>query len=51
MVTLDGKEILVKAGDPPVLVPRRAVHSMKGFKGERVRVRERADPGGDYKAL
>ena len=41
----------MQAGDPAVFIPARAVHSMKGFKGERVRVRERADPAGEYKAL
>ncbi|KIM93742.1 hypothetical protein OIDMADRAFT_21493 [Oidiodendron maius Zn] len=50
-ITLDGKTTLMKAGDPAVLVPRRAVHSVKGFKGERLIFREKPDPAGIYKAL
>ena len=50
-ITLNGKTSLLKAGDPAVLVPRRAVHSVKGFKGEKLIFREKPDPAGIYKAL
>jgi mannose-6-phosphate isomerase-like protein (cupin superfamily) len=50
-ITLDGKTSVIKAGDPAVLVPRRAVHSVKGFKGEKLIFREKPDPAGIYKAL
>ncbi|KAI1425315.1 hypothetical protein F5Y12DRAFT_747939 [Xylaria sp. FL1777] len=50
-LTLDGKEIIVKAGDPPVLIARRVVHSVESFKGERAIIQERPSPGGIYKAL
>jgi mannose-6-phosphate isomerase-like protein (cupin superfamily) len=50
-ITLNGKTTTVKAGDPAVLVPRRAVHSVRGFKGESLIFREKPDPAGIYKAL
>ena len=50
-VTLDGKHIILKAGDAPLILPRRAVHAMKSFKGEKVVFREQPDPPGMYKAL
>lgn len=50
-MTLDGKTTIVNAGDPEVLVPRRTVHSVKGFKGEKLIFREKPDPAGLYKAL
>lgn len=50
-VTLDGEKIIVKAGDPSILVARRIVHSIKSFEGERLVFRERPDPGGLHKAL
>ena len=50
-ITLSGKTSILKAGDAAVLVPRRAVHSVKGFKGEKLIFREKPDPAGIYKAL
>ncbi|KAI1360497.1 hypothetical protein F5Y08DRAFT_348719 [Xylaria arbuscula] len=50
-ITLNGKTRIVKAGDPPVLVERRVVHSFQSFKGERVVVEERPIPGGKYKFM
>ncbi|OTB08949.1 hypothetical protein M426DRAFT_6980 [Hypoxylon sp. CI-4A] len=50
-VTLDGEKVILQAGDPAVRVPRRVVHSMRGFEGERLVLRESADPAGIYKAL
>ncbi|KAI0433450.1 hypothetical protein F5Y09DRAFT_73939 [Xylaria sp. FL1042] len=50
-ITLDGKEIIVKAGDPPVLIARRVVHSIETFEGERAVIQERPSPGGIYKAM
>lgn len=49
-VGLEGKKIIVNAGDAPVLIPARAVHSLRGFKGERLVFQEQAFPGGSYKA-
>ncbi|KAI1409704.1 hypothetical protein F5Y13DRAFT_169300 [Hypoxylon sp. FL1857] len=50
-ITLNGDKFVLKAGDPAVLVPRRAPHSIKGFIGERLVFRERPDPAGMYKAM
>ncbi|KAI1856781.1 hypothetical protein JX265_011422 [Neoarthrinium moseri] len=50
-VTIDGVKHVIRAGDPVLFVPARTVHSIQGFKGERLVVRERADPAGDYKAV
>lgn len=50
-IRLNGNTVLMKAGDPAVLVPRRAVHSVRGFKGEKLIFREKSDPAGIYKAL
>ncbi|KAI1769930.1 hypothetical protein F4818DRAFT_456507 [Hypoxylon cercidicola] len=50
-VTLNGDKIMLKAGDPALLVPRRVVHSIQGFKGEKFIFRERPNPAGMYKAL
>lgn len=50
-LTVNGETTIVNAGDPVVLIPRRAVHSVKGFKGEKLIFRERPDPAGLYKAL
>ncbi|KAI1402772.1 hypothetical protein F4819DRAFT_507228 [Hypoxylon fuscum] len=50
-VTVNGDKIVLKAGDPAVFVPRRIVHSMKGFEGEKLIFRERPDPAGMYKAM
>lgn len=50
-ITIDGKKSVQKAGEPPAFIPVRAVHSMKGFKGERLVLREQADPAGIYKAM
>ncbi|KAI2638972.1 hypothetical protein GGS26DRAFT_587743 [Hypomontagnella submonticulosa] len=50
-ITLNGDKFILKACDPAVLVPRRARHSVKGFVGERLVFRERADPAGMYKAM
>ncbi|KAH7304232.1 hypothetical protein B0I35DRAFT_445361 [Stachybotrys elegans] len=49
-VTLNGKKTILRAGDVPATIPPRAVHSLKGFKGERLVVREQAIPAGAYKA-
>ncbi|KAI1086345.1 hypothetical protein F5B19DRAFT_498453 [Rostrohypoxylon terebratum] len=50
-VTLNGDKMIIQEGDPAVLVPQRAIHSLQGFKGERLVLRERADPAGMYKAM
>lgn len=49
-MVVDGKTTILRAGDPPLFIPPRAVHSMKGFKGERLVLQEQALPGGSYKA-
>ncbi|KAF3763323.1 hypothetical protein M406DRAFT_357014 [Cryphonectria parasitica EP155] len=48
-VTIDGKEKIVGPGER-ITIPAYTVHSIAGFKGERLVCRERADPSGDYKA-
>ncbi|KAI1384067.1 uncharacterized protein F4822DRAFT_434014 [Hypoxylon trugodes] len=50
-LSLDGEKIILRAGDPAILVRRRVVHGFKGFVGERLVFRERPDPAGMYKAL
>lgn len=50
-LTLNGETVILKAGDPEVLVPRRVVHGFSSFEGERVILRERPNPAGLYKAL
>ena len=47
--TVDGVKRIVSAG-ATLHIPAYAVHGFKGFKGERLVVRERADPAGNYKA-
>ncbi|KAH8901744.1 hypothetical protein GQ53DRAFT_815191 [Thozetella sp. PMI_491] len=49
--TLGREKVVLHAGDPPLLIPRRVVHSMQSFKGERLVIREQSDPAGDYKAM
>ncbi|KAI0438288.1 hypothetical protein F4803DRAFT_535620 [Xylaria telfairii] len=49
--TLNGEAHIVNAGDPPLLIARRVVHSIQTFKGEKVVVQERVIPGGKYKFL
>lgn len=49
-ITIDGVVRVAEAGDR-VHIPAGAVHAMKSFPGERVVVRETADPPGDYKHL
>ncbi|KAK7739781.1 hypothetical protein SLS53_005751 [Cytospora paraplurivora] len=49
-VTLDGKARVVTAGEE-IYIPAGVVHGIKGFKGERAVLRERADPPGDYKSM
>ncbi|KAI3318090.1 hypothetical protein HD806DRAFT_324053 [Xylariaceae sp. AK1471] len=50
-LTVGGDKIILKAGDPAMLVPRRVIHSIKGFQGEKLVFRERPDPAGIYKAV
>ena len=47
--SVGGIKRIVFAGET-LHVPARAVHRFKAFKGERMVVRESADPAGDYKA-
>lgn len=47
--TLDGVKRIVSAGES-IDIPAYAVHGFRGFEGERLVIRERADPAGDYKA-
>ena len=49
-VTIDGVVRVTSAGDR-VHIPAGAVHALRSFPGERVVVRETADPPGDYKHL
>ncbi|KAK8017901.1 hypothetical protein PG993_014227 [Apiospora rasikravindrae] len=48
-ITVDGKVIILKAGDPTLYVPPKAVHSIRSFPGERMVAQERAEPPGMYK--
>ncbi|KAI0102842.1 hypothetical protein GGR51DRAFT_526389 [Nemania sp. FL0031] len=50
-ITLNGEARIVNAGDPPLLIARRVVHSIQSFKGEKAIAQERVIPGGKYKFL
>lgn len=50
-LNINGDKVVLEAGDPAVFVPRRVVHSIGGFRDERLVFRERPDPAGMYKAL
>ncbi|KUJ12745.1 uncharacterized protein LY89DRAFT_721624 [Mollisia scopiformis] len=47
---LDDKEMVISAGDPPLLITRGRIHGGRGIKGERVRLTERTRPSGTFKA-
>lgn len=48
--TVGGKTSVVRAGET-IFIPKRTLHCIKGFAGERMVLRERADPAGDYKLV
>lgn len=48
-VTLNGEKRTLQAGDE-VVIPPYTVHAFRGFPGERLVVRESADPPGSYKS-
>ncbi len=50
-VTVEGITRIIIAGDDPAFIPRWHVHSMKGFKGEKLVFQEKAVPAGPTKAL
>ena len=50
-VTVEGKTVVVAAGDDPVFIPRWHSHSMLAFKGDEMILRERTDPTGEFKGL
>ncbi|KAH8821367.1 hypothetical protein F5884DRAFT_767545 [Xylogone sp. PMI_703] len=48
---VNGKEIIAKAGDEPLVIPRGAVHGFTVVKGEKVTFVEKTVPSGEYKAF
>lgn len=48
--TVDGVTRVLRAGDAPMVIPPYAVHALRGFPGERLVLREVANPPGPYKA-
>jgi len=48
--TIDGKEHILSAGDPPLRINRGQVHGCTAIKGQRLVVIERNLPAGEYKA-
>ncbi|RFU34708.1 hypothetical protein B7463_g1637, partial [Scytalidium lignicola] len=48
---VSGKEIILNAGDEPLVIPRGTVHGFTVMKGEKVTFLEKTVPSGDYKAL
>ncbi|UZP46479.1 hypothetical protein NXS19_014291 [Fusarium pseudograminearum] len=50
-MTLDGKSTVATPETGTMFIPRRSVHSFRGFPGEKAIVEERNQPSGDYKAL
>jgi quercetin dioxygenase-like cupin family protein len=49
--TLEGKKMLISAGDEPVFIPRWHWHSFLAIEGEAVAVKEKTDPTGEFKGL
>ncbi|RQM07754.1 hypothetical protein DH86_00003032, partial [Scytalidium sp. 3C] len=49
--SVGGKEIIGKAGDEPLIIPRGTVHGFSVIKGEKVSFVEKTVPSGEYKAL
>lgn len=47
--TLDGKEIVLNAGDTPTKIPRYVVHGFKFYEGEPATLKEYTDPVGSFK--
>ncbi|KAG8667784.1 hypothetical protein FPOAC2_12983 [Fusarium poae] len=50
-VTLDGRETVLTPEAGSIFIPRRTVHSFRGFHGEKTVFEERNQPAGIYKAL
>jgi mannose-6-phosphate isomerase-like protein (cupin superfamily) len=50
-ITVGGNTSIVEARDPPTFIPRWTTHSMEGFKGEKMTMREQQNPPGLYKGL
>lgn len=50
-ITLDGKATVATPETGTMFVPRRSVHSFRGFPGEKTVFEERNQPSGEYKAL
>ena len=48
-VRLGKEKFVMKAGDPQRRSTTGMVHSMQGFKGERLVIREATVPGGEFK--
>ncbi|XEU94947.1 hypothetical protein FSHL1_000231 [Fusarium sambucinum] len=48
---LDGNETILTPEAGSMFIPRRAVHSFRGFHGEKTVFEERNQPSGIYKAL
>lgn len=48
--TVGGEKRILKAGDETVVIPPYVVHALQSFPGERLIMREVADPPGSYKA-
>lgn len=46
-----GKEIIVSAGDEPLIIPRGTVHGFTVIEGEKVSFTEKTVPSGNFKAL
>jgi mannose-6-phosphate isomerase-like protein (cupin superfamily) len=47
--TLDGKSVILKPGDPPLVIERCHVHSVRFLKGEAATFVERTNPTGEFK--
>jgi len=48
---VDGKEIIVSEGDPPLTIRRGSVHGFTVIKGESTTFKEKTNPTGEFKSL
>jgi mannose-6-phosphate isomerase-like protein (cupin superfamily) len=49
LVTVEGRESVLAAGDEPIIVPRWKIHGMRGFQEEAFALKERTNPTGSFK--
>jgi len=48
---VEGKEIILSEGDPPLTIRRGTVHGFAVIKGESMSFKEKTNPAGEFKHL